>query len=303
VLPAFADVGWLATSSTSSAIRSRQTGAWLKPPDGWHVYLVVTGDVERFRDLLKVRLWLAGHGFCKLATQNQQTGVCAILERALVDLTVFSPERLDYVAGALIDKGAPFYQDRPAPVLHAGEVLDLDAFPEVTEEERTQYAALVADAKDQLTPERRARVRQVVTAIRTGDGHSSPAEADAAIEQEVTARLALAERGALIPAHTVYFVNGVSLTVAALSGPEGEKLDGTRLADPQEPTYRQRDDAVFHHRQGDWRLVSWAHGVKKVYCLASPAPTPGRPFYDPWLGERQRHGIPLDVVRREAYDG
>ena len=79
VLPAFADSGWLATSSTSSAIRSRQTGDWLKPPDGWHVYLVVTGDVERFRDLLKVRLWLAGHGFCKLATPNQQTGVCAIL--------------------------------------------------------------------------------------------------------------------------------------------------------------------------------------------------------------------------------
>jgi len=39
VLPAFADVGWLATSSTSSAIRSKQTCDWLKPPDGWHVYL------------------------------------------------------------------------------------------------------------------------------------------------------------------------------------------------------------------------------------------------------------------------
>ena len=164
VLPAFADVGWLATSSTSSAIRSRQTHEWLKPPDGWHVYLVATGDVERFRDLLKVRLWLAGHGFCKLATQNQQTGVCAILERALVDLTVFSPERLDYVAGALIDKSAPFYQDRPAPELHAGGVLDLDAFPDVTDEERAQYATLVAEAKDRLTPERRARVREVVKA-------------------------------------------------------------------------------------------------------------------------------------------
>ena len=145
VLPAFTDVGWLATSSTSSAIRRKDDQSWLKPPDGWHVYLVATGDVERFRDLLKVRLWLAGHGFCKLATQNQQTGVCAILERALVDLTVFSPERLDYVAGALISTGAPFYQDRPAPALHPGCVLDLDAFPDVTDEERSQYATLVAE--------------------------------------------------------------------------------------------------------------------------------------------------------------
>ena len=174
--------------------------------------------MERFRDLLKVRLWLAGHGFCKLATQNQQTGVCAILERALVDLTVFSPERLDYVAGALIDKSAPFYQDRPAPELHAGGVLDLDAFPDVTDEERAQYATLVAEAKDRLTPERRARVREVVKAARTGDVHSSPAEAEAAIEQEVTARLALAERGELAPEHTLYFANGVTITAQTLSG-------------------------------------------------------------------------------------
>jgi len=40
------------------------------------------------------------------------------------------------------------------------------------------------------------------------------------------------------------------------------------LADPQEPTYRQGDDAVFHWRGGDRRSVSWAHGVKKVYHLA-----------------------------------
>ena len=240
---------------------------------------MATGDVERFRDLLKVRLWLAGHGFCKLATQNQQTGVCAILERALVDLTVFSPERLDYVAGALIDKSAPFfYQDRPAapaprwgctrsgrvprrhgrrtrPVRHAGS--------------RSQRAG--------LTPERRARVRQVVTATRTGDGHSAPAKADAAIEQEVTARLALAERAELTPEHTLYFANGVTCSAQALSTTEGKKLDGKRLADPQEPTYRQGDDAVLHWRQGDWRIVSWAHGVQLTYQLAPPAPEPPAP--------------------------
>jgi hypothetical protein len=183
----------------------------------------------------------------------------------MVDLMVFSPERLDYVAGALIAKSAPFYQDRPAPELHPGCVLDLDAFPHVTDKERAEYAALVAEAKEQLTPERRARVREVVKAAQTGDVHRSPGEADAAIEQEVTARLALAERGALTPEHRVYFVNGGSLTAAALSGPEGKKLDGARLADPQEPTYRQGEDAVFHWRGGDWRIVSWAHGAKRVY--------------------------------------
>ena len=70
---------------------------------------------------------------------------------------VFSPERLDYVAGAIIDKSAPFFQERPMPELHPGIVLALDAFPDVTAEERADYARLVAEAQDRLAPERRAR--------------------------------------------------------------------------------------------------------------------------------------------------
>jgi hypothetical protein len=304
VLPAFADIGWLATSSTSSAIRDHQTGDWLKPPDGWHIYFVATGDVERFADLLKIRLWLAGHGFCKLATQNKQTGVCAILERALVDLMVFSPERLDYVAGALIDKSAPFYQDRPAPTLHAGGVLDLDAFPDVTDEERAQYAALVAEAKERLAPDRRARVRAHIKA-------ATPGLPESEVEQEVTARLTRAERGELAPGHTVHFSNGTTLTAEQLA--QGKALDGKRLADPQEPTYRQGEDAVFHWRKGDWCIVSWAHGVQTVYRLAHPAPARTtyqrrlaaritrykRQLYaDPYFGaaERRGKGIPVATI-------
>jgi hypothetical protein len=203
--------------------------------------------------------------------------VIAYLERALIDLTVFSPERLDYVAGALIEKGAPFYQDRPPPELHAGGVLDLDAVPEVTDEERAQYATRVAEAKDRLTPARRARVRKVVKAAHAGHVASSPGEADAAIEQEVTARLALAERAELTPDHLLYFAKGGTISAQALCSAEGKKLDGKRLADPQEPTYRQGEDAVFHWRQGDWRIVSWAHGVQTTYQLAQLAPEPPVP--------------------------
>jgi hypothetical protein len=127
IWPAFAEAGWLATTSTSSAIRDKQTQAWLKPPAGMHVYLLVTGNITRFREQARVRLWLAGTGYCKLATPNKDTGVASLLERCLIDLTVLSPERLDYVAGALIPPGAPFYQDCPAPELHPGLVLDLEA--------------------------------------------------------------------------------------------------------------------------------------------------------------------------------
>lgn len=177
IWPALVDVGWLATTSTSSAIRDKQTQAWLTPPEGMHVYVLATGDVARWRELAKVRLWLAGTGYCKLASPNRHTGVCNLLERALIDLTVFSPERLDYVAGAKIAKSAPFFQDRPAPELHPGNVLDLDSLPAVTDDDRVQYAALVAEARARLEPEQRRLVHAHIT-------RTTPAMPEAEVEEQ-----------------------------------------------------------------------------------------------------------------------
>ena len=250
--------GWLATISASSAIRDKRTNEWLKPPKGLHVYVLATGNVARFRELLKVRLWLSDTGYCKLATPNAHTGVAAILERCLVDLTVFSPERLDYVAGAIIPKDAPFYQERPDPVVHPGHVLDLDALPEVTEDERQQYAARVAEARARLLPEQHQQIRVHITT-------ATPDLPNAQVDREITRRLVQAERGELATDHPLYFDNGTMCTAMALT----KALDGKRLADPQEPDYG-KGHAVFHWRDGDWRIVSWAHGLQRTYTKALP---------------------------------
>jgi hypothetical protein len=267
IWPACADAGWLATTSTSSAIRDKQTHAWLTPPEGMHVYLLVTGNVTRFREHARVRLWLAGTGYCKLATPNKDTGVASILERCLIDLTVLSPERLDYVAGALIPQGAPFYQDRPTPELHPGLVLDLDSLPEVTDDERAAYVQLVAEARARVAPEQRAKLRAHITS-------AAPTLPDTEVEQEITTRLARADRGELDASHPLYFDHGAGCTAGTLS----KALDGTRLRDPLEPDYGP-SQAVFHWNTGgtSWRIVSWAHGVKKVYRLAQPASEPRLP--------------------------
>src|SRR5713101_6812150 len=49
--PVFAEVGYLATVSTSSAIYQKEDGRELVPPYGLHVYILVRGDVARFKDL------------------------------------------------------------------------------------------------------------------------------------------------------------------------------------------------------------------------------------------------------------
>src|SRR5262249_12840846 len=46
-----------------------------------------------------------------------------------------------------------------------------------------------------------------------------------------------------------------------------------RLRDPLEPDYGL-SQAVMHWNNGNWVIVSWAHGIKKTYRLARPAPDP-----------------------------
>ena len=264
--PAFGDVGYLTTTSTRSAIRAKaQPGDWLTPPHGMHIYFLATGDVARFRELLRIKLWCAGLGFCKLATANKDTGVAALLERALVDLTVLSPERLDYVAGAQIAKNAPFFQDRPPPELRAGIVLNLDELPDATDEERQEYALRLEAAQDALRPVQRETARQTIT-------QQAPTLSAREQEQEITRRITHAAQDTLAPDHPLYFPSR-TITAQELTTRAGKALDGKRLRDPQEPDYGP-SQAVLHWNQGNWLINSWAHGILKTYRLARPAPPP-----------------------------
>ena len=263
VLPGIETAGRLVTTSTSSGIKSKATGEWLIPPTGFHLYLLVQGNLQRFVDLLTVRLWNAGYGYCKLATPNKQTGVAAVLTRAVVDLSVFSPERLDYVAGARIAKSAPFYQDRGAPQLVDGDILDLDAFPDVTAEERKDYTERLAAAKAALAPERFQKVKAAVAAT---DPTLSPEQIEVLAHQ----RLQHHADGFLPDDFLLYFYHRrAAVAVKKLSA----AYDGLRLADPVEPTYREGTDAVFHWHTGDWRINSFAHGMLHTY-RAVPVPPP-----------------------------
>jgi hypothetical protein len=257
VIPAVATAGRLVTTSTTSGIRAKDTKEWLIPPTGMHVYHLVRGDVKRFIGLLTVRLWNVGKGYCILGSENKNNGISALLLRNLVDMAVFSPERLDYVAGARIKKSAPFYQDRGAPVLVPGHILDLDAFPDVTDAEQEEANARQREAKERLAGERGRRVRAVVV-------RENPDMAAAAQEALVRERLTQSDRGWLPPGYLLYFAHKKDpVAVEKLSS----AYDDHRLADPVEPTYRDGTDAVFHWRKGDWRIVSFAHGVQRVFQL------------------------------------
>src|SRR5262249_53330335 len=99
-----------------------------------------------------------------------------------------------------------------------------------------------------------------------------PVLPEAEVEQEITARLGRAECGDLDPDQPLYFSNGTTCTAETLR----KALDNIRLRDPLEPDYGP-SQAVLHWNNGNWVIVSWAHGIKKPYRLVRPAPEPPLP--------------------------
>jgi hypothetical protein len=267
IWPVFTDVGYLSTVSTSSAIYDKKTGAELTPPYGLHVYVLARGDVARFQDLATIKLWCADTGYCRLAHPNKRTGVAAILERCLTDLSVFSPERLDYVSGAEIDPRLPFAQRRPLPSLHTGNILDLDTLPDATPAERTEYAERLAAEKARIAPERHA----VCTAhIKT----TAPELPDDAIAHEVTRRIDRANHDWLAPDHVIDLARRGTLLAQDIT----RKHHGLACADPMEPDYGTNHAKIFWDtKDPSWVICSLAHGFKHLF-FPEPQTLPPRPI-------------------------
>lgn len=119
---------------------------------GYRIYIRVkdASDIPRAGKVLFKRLWLAGHGWIRI-TKNG-----SLVERAAVDASVWTPERLDFAGGASCTP--PLEQRRPAPVVlnddFDSEAVDTRiAVPDLTEEEEAQYEALVAAARGQKKPQ------------------------------------------------------------------------------------------------------------------------------------------------------
>lgn len=96
-MPDFRDCPSWSTPSTSSCIYDMEGNELSGEGAGFHLYFPFN-DASRlphFVDTLFKRLWLAGHGYIYVSKSG------AMLERTIFDAAVFSPERLDFVSGAV----------------------------------------------------------------------------------------------------------------------------------------------------------------------------------------------------------
>ncbi len=97
IVPGFNECPSWSTPSTSSCIYDMDGNELSGEGTGFHLYFPVedSSTIPQFVDSLFKRLWLEGHGYIYVSMSG------AMLERTIFDTAVFSPERLDFVSGAV----------------------------------------------------------------------------------------------------------------------------------------------------------------------------------------------------------
>ena len=148
IFPPFVDAAaWLRGSLSSGVHRPSEQP---QPGKGFHLYTPVldASDIPRFGAVLFKRLWLAGYGYIAISAAG------TFLVRSILDPTVYSPERLDFVGKPIVGEGLcwtppePFYRD--------GGYLDTRLLPDLSADEERRFNELVAAAKAEAEPERAA---------------------------------------------------------------------------------------------------------------------------------------------------
>ena len=147
IFSGFEQVGYVVTPSTSSCIYGKDGNQLSGESSGFHHYVIAKkpSDIPRFNSTLFKRLWLAGYGYIFISRSGAQ------LERTIYDQFVMSPERLDFVAGAVCKDGLE--QRLPDPVYVAGAVLDTTLLPSLSKSEEAGFKRLVEQAKQNTRDE------------------------------------------------------------------------------------------------------------------------------------------------------
>ena len=134
-----------AFASTSSFIYNGSRE--LRGARGWHLYVFIQdgSDISRSGEALYERLWLAGHGRFQVSKAGR------LLDRNLIDSSVWQPEREDFTAAKCIP---PLVQRRPdpkiwnadAPLFDSRLIIEPSAEEaQVIKQKRAEARAAVAD--------------------------------------------------------------------------------------------------------------------------------------------------------------
>lgn len=254
--PGLLDRAYYLKPSTSSNIVRTSDGVLMRGCRGLRIYIPArsAADIPRAGQALSDRLWLQGDGRIMVSKSG------AALMRSLIDLAVFSPERLDFVAAHC---GPGLEQDRSGSIVRdAGLVDTVVVVKSLTKTEIKKLAAIQSAAKAAAQPESES-ARRVYTEARVSDLIASrPGMTREDAERVVRDSL----DGNLQAEFPIILEDGSVITIADILE-DPERFHGQRCADPLEPEYRGDHRIAMIVSRGGARpyIRSFAHGGQKFW--------------------------------------
>lgn len=256
-------------SSGSAYIYDSETGEQLKGAGGLRRYIQVADarDIPRAGDVLFQRLWLAGHGYFAVSKSG------ALLERGLIDASVWQPERLDFAGGA--DCVGKLEQRRPEPMVLNPDAEPLDtatALPDLNPEERQQLKIIKAKAREAVADEQQQARQDWIEerVVQWQNDHAADLETvsvdelDELLEQTRERYHFAVMQQRLFGDFKLVHHSGQTVTVGELMDAP-ESWHGERFADPLEPDYANDKRICWANLRSGGKpyLYSHAHGGQR----------------------------------------
>jgi hypothetical protein len=265
-IPVLRDVGYLGVDSSSAGIIDSATGNSFETAGGLHVYVSISGNsLKEFRRFIEVKLWNAGMGYIAFGRNG------SMLTRTIVDLAVFSPERLIYeaspVLGEGIEKQARQWEYKSGPKLSLDLTLtdaEVREFNESLQAAKQSAEAIETSAtiKEQYLNDSAKELAEHKGIPITVAKESVKIQEDKRVNGEIHN---------LFPSDLIE-IDGEQITVGELES-RGEELDGTQMPDPIEGNSYGTTTAKFYHNEGLNPVIrSFAHGEVTIYRIVAEDP-------------------------------
>lgn len=243
--------GYIKRLSTSAGVHNRDTGEEYHLSNGVHLYLLVQNglDAERFLYRLHDRAWLGGLGWHLVGRDGQ------LLERSVVDRSVYAPERLVFEAAPDLDP--PVAQHERKALVHDGDAFDSQTVGDLDPEETRELKRIKADSASSLSGRCKA-ARETFANTKADQLGVTIDEARRIVQRKTDGYV-------LRPGFVLEFDNLGEVDVGAVLADPDVYIDET-LADPIEGVDYGRNKGVVQKWDGALTIYSHAHG-RTLYKL------------------------------------
>ena len=251
VAPVFKKVGYIGRESASSGIY-KTGGSPKKYNKGFHIYMLVKDiPLTDIKEYLEVKLWNEGYGYIDFARSG------AMLPRTIIDLSVFSPERVIYEAHPVLGEGVSMVPKQW--VKKSGEVLS--GALTLSDSEKLQFREAIRAAKNDPKKIENAKAKetqfnddQVLKCMEVNNISKEEAQ------QIVSGFQLNTEGGTLLPVDFVIDLGSKKITVKELLN-SGSDYNELIIPDPIEGVDYGYNKAIFYYNNGLNPIIrSFAHG-------------------------------------------